>query len=616
MYIKINSCPNELLSPVYEILSELTFVVDASAETSLVIKQGSELSVTGDKHTVIVTYSRKNEVFRALTKIAALLNSGEETHETANYSMLCYMIDESRNAVSNIESTKEFIRYLAMMGYDSLMLYTEDTFELPGYEYFGYMRGRYTSTELREIDDYAYSFGIELIPCVQTLAHLFAAIRWPQFADFKDNYDTLLVGDDRTYKFIRAILEECAKNFRSKRIHIGMDEAVDLGRGKYLTKNGYRNSSLIMIEHLNRVLDMCRELDLSPMIWSDTFFRESFGEYYVKSGEFAPEILEKIPRDVDMVYWDYYHDDTELLDHMMKLHTDMGTRTIFAGGSRKWDGFATNVNVSLRISNAQLDCCKKHGVDQVIVTAWGDCGAEASLFSALPGAVCFAEHCYGTSHDEAALDKRCRECFGMTFDMLMSFDLPNHLPGKSQSVTNAAKYLLYNDLFERLLDRHMDRSTVCAAYREHAEKLHALENSPRFGYAFKTLALLCDVLSVKSDMGWRLYDAYKAGDKNAMEQVSSEIPSVIESIDKFITAFREQWYKENKTFGFTVQELRIGGTKERLASVKQRLDDYISGKIDRIEELEQESLPISPSNDGAYINTVYFDKMFTAGILE
>jgi len=42
------------------------------------------------------------------------------------------------------------------MSYDSLMLYTEDTFELPGYPYFGHMRGRFSKEELKEIDDYAY----------------------------------------------------------------------------------------------------------------------------------------------------------------------------------------------------------------------------------------------------------------------------------------------------------------------------------------------------------------------------------------------------------------------------------------------------------------------------
>ena len=43
-----------------------------------------------------------------------------------------------------------------------LMLYTEETYEVPGDPYFGIYRGRYSREEIREMDDYAQIFGIEL----------------------------------------------------------------------------------------------------------------------------------------------------------------------------------------------------------------------------------------------------------------------------------------------------------------------------------------------------------------------------------------------------------------------------------------------------------------------
>ena len=120
--------------------------------------------------------------------------------------MLCYMADVSRNAVLNMNGAKEMIRILAAMGYDSLMLYSEDTYEVPEYPYFGRMRGRYSAEELREIDDYADMFGIEVIPCMQTLAHLATALRWPGLNSIVDCNDIMLVGDERTYTFVRACL--------------------------------------------------------------------------------------------------------------------------------------------------------------------------------------------------------------------------------------------------------------------------------------------------------------------------------------------------------------------------------------------------------------------------
>jgi ADP-ribosylglycohydrolase len=79
------------------------------------------------------------------------------------------------------------------MGYNTLMLYTEDTFEIEDEPYFGYMRGRYTKEELSEIDAFAASLGIEVIPCMQTLAHLPAALRWGKIpVDYDDIMENLV----------------------------------------------------------------------------------------------------------------------------------------------------------------------------------------------------------------------------------------------------------------------------------------------------------------------------------------------------------------------------------------------------------------------------------------
>lgn len=66
----------------------------------------------------------------------------------------------------NVPAVKKWIDVTAAMGYNTLMLYTEDTYEVDGQPYFGYMRGRYSKAELRELDDYAAEKGMELIPCI------------------------------------------------------------------------------------------------------------------------------------------------------------------------------------------------------------------------------------------------------------------------------------------------------------------------------------------------------------------------------------------------------------------------------------------------------------------
>ena len=103
------------------------------------------------------------------------------------------MIDCSRNAVMSPNGLKRYLPLLKKMGYNCVMLYTEDTYEVADEPYFGYMRGRYTCEELRELDEYAAGLGIELIPCIQTLAHLQGFVPWKQVPI--DNEDAMLVDE-------------------------------------------------------------------------------------------------------------------------------------------------------------------------------------------------------------------------------------------------------------------------------------------------------------------------------------------------------------------------------------------------------------------------------------
>ncbi len=56
--------------------------------------------------------------------------------------------------------------------------------------------------------------------------------------------------------------------------------------------------------------------------------------------------------------------------------------------------------------------------------------------------------------------------------------------------------------------------------------------------------------------------------------------------------FRAQWYKENKPHGFNVQDIRLGGLIMRMTDCRDRLNDFLSGAVGCIPELEEERLPL------------------------
>lgn len=118
------------------------------------------------------------------------------------------MLDMSRNAVMRPDEVKSFAKLLKGFGYNMIQLYTEDTYEVDNEPYFGYMRGRYTKAELADIVSYCASIGVEIIPCIQTLAHLNQIFRNADYGRIKDADDILLVGEERTYELI----EKCSSH--------------------------------------------------------------------------------------------------------------------------------------------------------------------------------------------------------------------------------------------------------------------------------------------------------------------------------------------------------------------------------------------------------------------
>src|SRR5699024_10970251 len=71
--------------------------------------------------------------------------------ETPQFQTVGPMFDMSRNAVMNEKAFKSMIHRLAIMGFNAAMLYMEDTYEVKGEPYFGYMRGRYSQQELNNM---------------------------------------------------------------------------------------------------------------------------------------------------------------------------------------------------------------------------------------------------------------------------------------------------------------------------------------------------------------------------------------------------------------------------------------------------------------------------------
>ena len=497
------------------------------------------------------------------------------------------MVDCSRNAVMNPTALKRFVKVISTLGYDTLMLYTEDTYEVDGEPYFGHQRGRYSKAELKEADAFCRENGIELIPCIQTLAHLNAMFKWVnRYGAINDTADILLADDDRTYELIDKIFATLSECFTTRKIHIGMDEAYMVGLGKYRDKHGDTDRFEIINRHLHKVCDMADKYGFKPMIWSDMFCKlaVSSSDYYSTADLEAIRKKANLPENLTLVYWDYYSTDYNRYSNMIEKNKAFGRPVAFAGGAWTWKGFAPGNQFSFDTTLPAVKACRDRGVKDIFFTMWGDNGGECSRFAVLP-ALCYSAELLEGNENMSDAKARLKTVTGMEFDDFMLLD---KLDNPTERLNyNASKYLLYSDPFMGVYDSRVTEG-VNGYYKELYKKLSAVQAMDDYKPMFDSAAALADVLSVKAELGIKTRAAYLAGDNKTLKGIAeNDYTAVIDKLKAFYIAFRRFWFFENKPHGFDVQDIRLGGLIMRLESCRERILSYCEDKSNTIPELSE-----------------------------
>ncbi len=566
--------------------------------------------VFGDKNGAEISYNEKRDFFRALGYLCAKIKEGKDfdISETPNFEMLCLHVDCSRNAVLTVESIKRMLDYCAVMGYNAFTIYSEDMITLPSYPYFGHMRGRYSVEELKECDDYAYEYGIEIIPQAQSLGHMSVALKWYGCDIPKDTSAILLVGDEGTYKFLDELIGTWSKALRSRKIHLHMDEAVGLGTGTYKKLHGHKEPVDIAIEHMNRVNKITEKYGYEKSYIAHDMFTREFsktGNFYDTNVEIPEEIKTRIPLNYTIDYWDYHQKDKSIYENMIDILSQFPNELLYAGGILTWGRIVPNYALTFECMPLALKTCLEKGIKSVEACIWGDDGNETNTFAGLLGMQLFAEYSY-TGTNEVSMEKikeRFFECTGGNMDDFiemakldcitkeLSTDMP-HTDETPLSATNTAKFSLYGDPLIGLMDKHIEEWPVNEYYSNLAPRLKAAkERAGELEFLFDMPYKLSKVLSLKADLGVEITRAYKNGDKKELKRICDEvIPKIKVLVEETRKAHREQWMSTYKPFGWEVLDCRYGGVLTRLDSTAYRIEKYLNGEIKNIAELEEERL--------------------------
>lgn len=599
-----------------EILQELDQEIDSERGIIILAEKSSlnKITVTFNEENLVITGSNQVQMCRGLARFLQEGNGCKYIEETPHFDISGVMLDCSRNGVVNLKELKSQIRMMAALGIGEIWLYMEDTYTVEGEPYFGAFRGRYTKEELHEADLYAEQFGIELIPCIQTLAHLRAFLRWPQNKEICDVDDILFVGEERVKYLLREIIQQVMEPFRTKQIHLGMDEAFQLGRGKYLRKNGYQEVTQIMTAHLQEVCGICSDLGLSPVIWSDMYIRPLVpdGDYYGIQENQEPPKSVKIPEKLGLVYWDYYNHKKEVYNRCLGFHKRLTEKIIFATGGWTWNGVAPNYVKAIDTMKKGIEAAYEENIKKAVCTLWYDNGAETPMQTALFPVIYFSQLCYGASVEDDALNKWLALYSGFSAEdymLLNSFDAVPGTAAYNAQADNPSKYLLYQDVMLGLFDKQIEGLGMTKYYELLCKKLDEAISHASLGkkpvavkqesktyrrYAsystFQYYRTLAYVLSKKAELGIRAYQAYHAGNRKELFKICDALNECREACQKLKEQRESLWFMECKPNGFEVLDIRLGGLITRLESAQKRIRGYLMDKWDKLPELEEKRL--------------------------
>ena len=507
--------------------------------------------------------------------------TGEEISINQHFETFGTMIDLSRNAVMKVDYLKEVIRKKALMGVNKIMLYMEDVYTIESEPYFGYMRGRYSEKELLDIVNYANIFDITLVPSIQTLGHLGQFLRWGYNSKVKDLPTVILAGEQNTYILIEKMIKTLRKVFNTDEIHIGLDETFGLGFGQYYKNNGYVPQYDIFIDHLKMVNNICLKYNFNHvLIWSDMFFRISSksNEYYDPNVTIDLKIRNAIPKNIKLVYWDYYNSNPDLISRMIEKHQTFNQEIIVASGTWIWTKLAYDKKQTDKTAKVHIDQSIKHNIKEIYFTQWNDDGSPANYDTSFLGVYEMAEY---------SLTKE-RKVYKKVFDFINDTSYESAvLVSKINESPIQPLPLLWDDplngiyLNNELAKNNNIITESISFFNQYLNNLNEIKNDFNVDHNIIISKLLKNKLKIR-----QLLVTYYKESKN-LKSLIPDLKEAMHQTDVLLNSFRTMWLKRNKAFGLDVIQSRLATLKYRFKETIDRINDYCDNKLDRIDELEE-----------------------------
>jgi hypothetical protein len=177
---------------------------------------------------------------------------------------------DTKHHQDRIPTLKRYLDWSARFKINRIGFELEDKFEYPSHPVIG-APGAFTTAELQEIVDYGRERFIQVVPQIQSPAHMAYVLKHPEFAHLRadgNNYQACMC-DERSYELIFSMFEDVIRATRGvDYFHVSTDEVYYAGICAKCDKPfNDENRSLRWIEFANRAHAFLKERGRRMLAW-------------------------------------------------------------------------------------------------------------------------------------------------------------------------------------------------------------------------------------------------------------------------------------------------------------------------------------------------------------
>ena len=245
----------------------------------------------------------------------------------------------------------------------------------------------YTLAEVNDLLKACQSFGLEVIPLVQTFGHMEFVLKHKEFSylrDVEEMPESICPCHNDTMGVVREIVDQVmAVHKKAKYLHIGCDEVFHLGECSQCLGNG-RTS--IFIDHVTRVAQYVKNTyKVTPIIWDDMLRNFIVEEMQPLANLVEPMVwvyAEDVERFVPSYTWDRYN---QVFDYFWTASAFKGAHgeTLVVPDVQRH----LNNNLNWLALMAQEEPRIRGGFRGIVLTGWQRYDHFAVLCELLPAAI-------------------------------------------------------------------------------------------------------------------------------------------------------------------------------------------------------------------------------------